>query len=112
LKKIEAVIRPEKLTEIKEALHKIDINGITISQVYGCGKQKGWKEYYRGTEVSLNTLPKVKLELVIPDSKLEHTIDVIIKYAQTGEVGDGKIFITEILDCIRIRTGERGDEAI
>lgn len=112
MKKIEAVIRPNKLEELKDALHKIDINGITISQVYGCGKQKGWKEFYRGTEVQMNVLPKIKIELVVPDSKFDLTIDTIIKYSQTGEVGDGKIFVTNISDAIRIRTGEHGDQAL
>jgi nitrogen regulatory protein P-II 1 len=112
MKKIEAIIRPNKLEDVKEALQKIDINGITMSQVLGCGKQKGWKEYYRGSEVSMNVLPKIKLELVVDDSKLEKTLDTIIQYAKTGEVGDGKIFISEITDCIRIRTGEHGENAV
>jgi nitrogen regulatory protein P-II 1 len=112
MKKIEAIIRPNKLEDVKEALQKIDINGITMSQVLGCGKQKGWKEYYRGSEVYMNVLPKIKLELVVDDSKLEKTLDTIIQYAKTGEVGDGKIFISEITDCIRIRTGEHGENAV
>ncbi len=112
MKKIEAIIRPNKLEDVKEALQKIDINGITICQVLGCGKQKGWKEYYRGSEVSMNVLPKIKLELVVEDSKLEKTLDTIIQYAKTGEVGDGKIFVSEITDCIRIRTGEHGENAV
>jgi nitrogen regulatory protein P-II 1 len=112
MKKIEAIIRPNKLEDVKEALQKIDINGITICQVLGCGKQKGWKEYYRGSEVSMNVLPKIKLELVVEDSKLEKTLDTIIQYAKTGEVGDGKIFVSEITECIRIRTGEHGENAV
>jgi nitrogen regulatory protein P-II 1 len=112
MKKIEAIIRQSKLEELKEALQKIDVNGITISQVYGCGKQKGWKEYYRGSEVSLNVLPKIKVEMVVNDERLDETTDTIIKYSQTGEIGDGKIFISDISDCIRIRTYERGEKAI
>ncbi|HEX2946021.1 MAG TPA: P-II family nitrogen regulator [Clostridia bacterium] len=112
MKKIEAIIRPNKLEDVKEALQKIDINGLTMSQVLGCGKQKGWKEYYRGSEVNMNVLPKIKLELVVDDSKLEKTLDTIIEHARTGEVGDGKIFVSEITDCIRIRTGEHGENAI
>lgn len=112
MKKIEAIIRPNKLEDVKEALQKIDISGITMSQVLGCGKQKGWKEYYRGSEVYMNVLPKIKLELVVDDSKLEKTLDTIIQYAKTGEVGDGKIFISDITDCIRIRTGEHGENAV
>ena len=112
MKKIEAIIRPNKLEDVKDALHAIDISGITISQVMGCGKQKGWKEYYRGTEITLNVLQKVKLELVVADEKVEQTIETIITAARTGEVGDGKIFISNVEDAIRIRTGENGDIAL
>lgn len=112
MKKIEAIIRPAKLEELKEALLAINLDGITISQVMGAGKQLGWKEYYRGQEVTLNVLPKVKLELVCTDEKVEQITETIIKYTQTGEVGDGKIFISDIQDCIRIRTRERGNSAI
>lgn len=112
MKKIEAIIRPCKLEELKEALLAIELDGITISQVMGAGKQLGWKEFYRGTEISLNVLPKVKLELVTTDEKVDLITDTIIKHAQTGEVGDGKIFVSELQDCIRIRTRERGESAI
>lgn len=112
MKKIEAIIRPNKLEDVKDALHAIDISGITISQVMGCGKQKGWKEYYRGTEITLNVLQKVKLELVVADEKVEQTIQTIITAARTGEVGDGKIFISNVEDAVRIRTGENGDTAL
>lgn len=112
MKKIEAIIRPCKLEDLKEALLAIDVDGITITQVMGAGKQKGWKEFYRGSEITLNVLPKVKLELVSTDEKVELITETIIKYSQTGEVGDGKIFISELQDCIRIRTRERGNAAI
>lgn len=112
MKKIEVIIRPSKLEELKEALLLINIEGLTVSQVMGCGKQKGWKEYYRGTEVSLNMLSKVKLEMVVCKDKLEKVIDTIVKASRTGEVGDGKIFISDISDVIRIRTGERGVDAL
>lgn len=112
MKKIEIITRKEKLEEIKEELFKINIEGITISQVMGCGKQLGWKEYYRGQEVTLNILPKIKLELVVKDNKVESIINKIVSIAKTGEVGDGKIFITDVVDSIRIRTGERGEDAI
>lgn len=112
MKKIEAIIRPSKLEELKEALLAIDIDGITITQVMGAGKQMGWTEFYRGTEISLNVLPKVKLELVSTDEKVELIADTIIQYSQTGEVGDGKIFIYDLQDCIRIRTRERGEKAL
>ncbi len=112
MKKIEAIIRPSKLEELKEALLEAGMDGITITQVMGAGKQMGWKEFYRGNEISLNVLPKVKLELVVLDEKVDAITDTIIKYSQTGEVGDGKIFISDIQDCIRIRTKERGNSAI
>jgi nitrogen regulatory protein P-II 1 len=112
MKKIEAIIRQNKLEELKEGLLRINVQGITISQVYGCGKQKGWKEYYRGSEVSMNVLPKIKMELVVTNEMFDETIDTIIKNSQTGEIGDGKIFISDISDCIRIRTHERGEKAI
>lgn len=112
MKRIEAIIRPEKLEEIKEALMGINVDGITISQVMGCGKQLGWKEYYRGSEVILNVLPKVKIELFVTDEDLEKTVNTISQYAKTGEVGDGKIIVSTIDDIVRIRTGETGEAAI
>lgn len=112
MKKIEAIIRPNRLEEVKEALNAIDICGITISQVMGCGRQKGLKEVYRGTELEINILPKIKLETVVTDDAAERVIGAIIGAARLGEIGDGKIFITNIEDAIRIRTGERGDKAL
>jgi nitrogen regulatory protein P-II 1 len=112
MKKIEAIIRPERLEDIKEELNKLNVNGLTISQVMGCGKQKGWKEYFRGQEVLLNVLPKTKLEIVVTDAQVENIVDIIVNIARTGDVGDGKIFIYDVLDTIRIRTGERGIGAV
>ncbi|MDP4180333.1 MAG: P-II family nitrogen regulator [Bacillota bacterium] len=112
MKKIEAVIRPGKLEEIKEALNKFNVHGLTISQVMGCGLQKGRKEYYRGTEITLNLLPKVKIEIIAKDDHVEEIIRLISQEAKTGEVGDGKIFIYNVEDAVRIRTGERGEAAI
>ena len=112
MKKIEAIIRPSKLEELKEALAKIDVDGITIEQVQGCGKQHGWTEYYRGSEVLINTLPKIRFSMVVDDSRQEEIIGLICRIARTGEVGDGKIFVSEISDCVRIRTGERGVSAL
>ncbi len=112
MKKVETIIRPEKLECLKEALNDMHINGITISPVMGCGNQLGWKESVRGSDTLLTVLPKIKLEMVVIDDKLENIISTIIEVAQTGEVGDGKIFISEISDCIRIRTGERGEGAV
>jgi nitrogen regulatory protein P-II 1 len=112
MKKIEAIIRPSKLEPIKNTFIKTSIHGMTISQVQGCGNQHGWKEYYRGSEVILNMLPKIKLEIVTADDQVDTIIDIITGIAQTGEVGDGKIFISTIDECIRIRTGERGQAAL
>jgi Nitrogen regulatory protein PII len=112
MKKIEAIIRPERLEPLKDALLVARVNGITINQVIGCGNQHGWTEHHRGTETLMNTRPKVEIKLVIPDNRLEEILDIIIRTAKTGEVGDGKIFISELTDCIRIRTGERGERAI
>ena len=112
MKKIEAIVRPEKLEELKDVLHQINTDGITINQVMGCGKQKGWKEYYRSAEISLNVLPKVKFEMIVADEKVEEIVSIILNVACTKEIGDGKIFISNIEDAIRIRTGERGDSAI
>ena len=112
MKRIEAIIRPSKLEEIKEALKNKNINGITISQVMGCGKQHGWTEYHRGSEVITNVLPKIEVKMVVEDDKVEDVIKLISEIARTGEVGDGKIFIIDIAECVRIRTGERGSSAL
>lgn len=112
MKKIEAIIRPEKLEPLKDALLKKHVNGITINQVFGCGKQYGFTEYVRGNLVIMNTLSKVEVRIVVPDDKLEDIIDTIISVAETGNYGDGKIFISDIQDCIRIRTKERGEKAL
>ena len=112
MKKITAIVRPEKLEPLKEALFAAQVGGMTISQVQGCGSQHGWKEYYRGTEVLLNMIPKVKFELVAADDQVQSLVDLIRATARTGEVGDGKIFVSEIEDAIRIRTGERGDKVL
>lgn len=112
LKKIEAIIRPEALEPLKAALVQAKINGITINQVFGCGNQHGWTEYVRGNTIIMNTLSKVEVKMVVPDNRLDEIIDIITSVAETGEVGDGKIFISEVLDCIRIRTKEHGDIAL
>ncbi len=112
MKKIDAFLRPEKLEDLKDKLDKLDINGLSISQVMGCGQQKGWKEYVRGTEVDYNFLPKIKLEIFVLDEQVEDLINKICDIAYTGEVGDGKIFISEVSDTVRIRTRERGLDAI
>lgn len=112
MKKIEAIIRPGKLEDIKDALNKYNVLGLTISQVMGCGHQKGRKEFYRGTEVTMNLLPKIKLEMVVKDEALEDVLAILSREARTGEVGDGKIFIYNVENAIRIRTGETGEAAI
>lgn len=112
MKKIEAIIRPEKLEPLKDALLKMQINGLTINQVLGCGKQYGFTEYVRGNTIIMNTLPKIEIKIVVPDERLEEIVDTIISIAQTGNYGDGKIFISEVIDCIRIRTKERGEAAL
>jgi nitrogen regulatory protein P-II 1 len=112
MKKIEAIIRPERLELLKDALILAKVNGITINQVVGCGNQHGWKEHHRGSEVIMNTIPKVEIKMIVAEERLEEIVGIIIKVAKTGNVGDGKIFISEIEDCIRIRTGERGKAAI
>ena len=112
MKKISAIIRPEKLEPLKDALFAAKVSGMTISQVHGCGNQHGWKEYYRGTEVMLNMVPKVKFEIVVDESRVDAVVDLICETATTGEVGDGKIFIFPVEEVVRIRTGERGIDAI
>lgn len=112
MKKIEAIIRPGSLDHVKDALSKLGINGLTVSQVMGCGKQKGHTQVYRGQEYTIFLLPKVKLEVVVKDNQTDNVINTIVKTAKTGEVGDGKIFILDIADAVRIRTGESGDDAL
>lgn len=112
MKRITAIVRPEKLEPLKEALFAAKVSGMTISQVNGCGSQHGWKEYYRGTEVLLNMVPKVKFELVVADDEVDGLVKVITETARTGNVGDGKIFVSPIDEVIRIRTDERGESAV
>lgn len=112
MKKIDAIIRPFKLDDVKEALLQAGVKGMTISEVRGFGRQQGHTELYRGNEYRIDFLPKIKVEIVVDDSILDQVIDIIMKSAHTGQVGDGKIFVTTVNDVIRIRTGESGDEAI
>ena len=115
MKKVEAIIKPFKLEEVKEALNALGIQGMTVSEVKGFGRQKGHTELYRGAEYIVDFLPKVKIEVAVSNDKVDETLDVIQEHARTGkegEIGDGKIFIYDLLDVIRIRTGRRGEEAI
>jgi nitrogen regulatory protein P-II 1 len=112
MKRIEAIIRPIRFEAVKEALNDIGVYGMTITDVRGFGRQQGHTEKYRGGTYTLNLLPKIKLEIVVPDERVEEVVSVIIEAAQTGEIGDGKIFIVEVADAVRIRTGERGEAAL
>ena len=112
MKKIEAVIKPFKLDEVKEALHEVGLQGITVLEAKGFGRQKGHTELYRGAEYVVDFLPKVKIEVICEDSVVERAVEAIMASARTGRIGDGKIFISSIEEVIRIRTGERGEDAI
>ena len=112
MKKIEAIIKPFKLDEVKEALQEIGLQGITVTEAKGFGRQKGHTELYRGAEYVVDFLPKVKIEIVLADDMLQKAIDAILAAARTGKIGDGKIFVLNVEDAIRIRTGERGNEAV
>jgi len=112
MKKIEAIVRPQILDLVRQALLNIGVNGMTITELKGQGQQKGYTETYKGREYKINLLPKIKVEGVVADKLAEKVLDAIMKAARTGEVGDGKIFISELSDAIRIRTGERGEKAI
>jgi nitrogen regulatory protein P-II 1 len=112
MKKIEAIFKPFKLDEVREALSEIGVSGLTVTEVKGFGRQKGHTELYRGAEYVVDFLPKVKIDVVVPDKLLEGTIDAIVKAARTGKIGDGKIFVTSVEQVIRIRTGETDEAAI
>ena len=112
MKKVEAIIKPFKLNEVKDALHEIGVQGMNVSEVKGFGRQKGHTEIYRGSEYTVDFLPKVKLEIVLPDSMVAQAVDVIVKTAKTGKIGDGKVFVSSVEEVVRIRTDERGEKAV
>jgi nitrogen regulatory protein P-II 1 len=112
MKKIEAIIKPFKLVEVREAIAEIGINGLTVTEVKGFGRQKGHTELYRGAEYVVDFLPKVKIEVVVQDDLVERTIDAIVAAARTGKIGDGKIFVTPVEQVVRIRTGETDEQAV
>ena len=112
MKKIEAIIQPHKLEDVKEALKAIGIDGMTISEVRGHGRQKGHKEIYRGMEYQVDLLPKVKLEMVVPDNRADEVIGTVVSSARTGKIGDGKVFVSEVAEAIRIRNDDRGEGAL
>ena len=112
MKKIEAIIKPFKLEDVKEKLAENDIKGLTVTEIKGYGRQKGHTELYRGAEYSIDFLPKIKIEVVVTDDKVESVIDTVTEAAKTGKIGDGKIFVTEVESVVRIRTGETGEDAL
>ncbi len=112
MKKIEAIIRPFRIDDVREALGEIGVRGMTITEVKGYGRQKGHTELYRGSEYQIDFLPKVKIEVIVSDKMLDKVVDVILKAAKTGQVGDGKIFVYPVEDVIRVRTGESGEDAL
>ena len=112
MKKVEAIIKPFKLDEVKDKLNQIGIKGITVSEVKGFGRQKGHTELYRGAEYVVDFLPKIKMEVVISDNQVEDVITTIMQAAQTGRIGDGKMFVIDLQEAVRIRTGERGEDAV
>jgi nitrogen regulatory protein P-II 1 len=112
MKKIEAVIKPFKLDDVKEALNSVGIQGMTVSEVKGYGRQKGHTEIYRGAEYAVDFIPKVKVEIVIPSDRCEEVVEIVLKASYTGQIGDGKIFVVPVEDAIRVRTGERGADAL
>ena len=112
MKKIEAIIKPFKLNEVKEALNELGIRGMTVMEVKGFGRQKGHTEIYRGSEYTVDFLPKIKLETVLPDAQVAAAVEAIMKAARTGKIGDGKVFVSTIDDAWRVRTGEAGDSAV
>ena len=112
MKKVEAIIKPFKLDEVKKALSEIGVNGLTATEVKGFGRQKGHTELYRGAEYVVDFLPKVKLEIAVPEALAAKVVEVIVRTAQTGRIGDGKIFVLDLDEVVRVRTGERGEEAL
>lgn len=112
MKKIEAIIKPFKLEEVKDALSEIGVEGMTVTEVKGFGRQKGHTEIYRGSEYTVDFLPKIKLELVLPDKLAESAVAAIVKTAKTGKIGDGKVFVTNVEEAVRIRTEEKGEQAV
>jgi len=112
MKKIEAIIKPFKLQEVKDALNELGIQGMTVTEVKGFGRQKGHKEIYRGSEYTVDFLPKIKIDTVLPDEQIKTAVEAIIKAAKTGKIGDGKVFVSTIDEAWRIRTNEQGDEAV
>jgi nitrogen regulatory protein PII len=112
MKKIEAIIRSERLQAVQDSLDELGVSGLTVSEVMGCGRQKGYTEQYRGSRVNISLLPKIKVESVVPDEVVDKAVDAIVGAAYTGEIGDGRLFVYDVVESVRIRTGERGEETV
>jgi nitrogen regulatory protein P-II 1 len=112
MKKIEAIIRPERLQEVQDALDALGVSGLTVSEVVGCGRQKGYTEQYRGSRANISLLPKIKVESVVPANVVETAVDAIVGGARTGEIGDGRVFVYPVEQAVRIRTDERGEDTV
>ena len=112
MRKIEAIIRPERLQHVQDALDELGVSGLTVSDVVGCGRQKGYTEQYRGSRANISLLPKLKVESVVPPSLVESAVEAIVGAARTGEIGDGRVFVYTVDEAVRIRTGERGEETV
>lgn len=112
MKKVEAIIRAERLQQVQDALDELGVSGLTVSEVMGCGRQKGYTEQYRGSRANISLLPKLKIESVVPDDVVDRAVDAIVGAAYTGETGDGRVFVAPIEQSVRIRTGERGEETV
>src|SRR5919108_2054470 len=112
MKKIEAIIRPDRLQQVQDALDELGVSGLTVSEVMGCGRQKGYTEQYRGSRANISLLPKLKVESVVADEVVDKSVDALVAAAYTGETGDGRVFVADVDQAIRIRTGERGEETV
>ena len=112
MRKIEAIIRPERLQHVQDALDELGVSGLTVSDVVGCGRQKGYTEQYRGSRANISLLPKIKVESVVPPSLVDSVVEAIVGAARTGEIGDGRVFVYTVDQAVRIRTGERGEETV
>jgi nitrogen regulatory protein P-II 1 len=112
MRKLEAIIRPERLQDVQDALDDLGVSGLTVSEVMGCGAQRGYTEQYRGSRVNISLLPKLKVESIVPGDLVEKAVDAIVAAAYTGEIGDGRVFVSPVDESVRIRTGERGEETV
>jgi nitrogen regulatory protein P-II 1 len=112
VKKVEAIIRHERLQDVQDALDRLGVSGLNVTEVVGCGRQKGYTEQYRGTRANISLLPKLRIESVVPDGLVDSAVEAVVGAARTGEIGDGRVFVSDIAQAVRIRTGERGDESV